>query len=208
MFRNYLTTALRNLRKNKLHSFINIAGLSMGMAVALLIGLWINDELSFNKYNDNYDHGARAMQSKTINGTINTNEIIPIPLAAELRTTYGGNFRRVVLASGTWSHILNSGAKQLLQTGNFMQPDAPELLSLHMVRGTRSGLNDPSSVLLAASTAKALYGDTDPIGLALKLDNKMSVKISGVYDDLPRLSKACGIISSFNTDLYLRKIFR
>jgi putative ABC transport system permease protein len=188
MFRNYFTTALRNIRKNKAHSFINIGGLSIGMAVAVLIGLWINDELSFNKYNDNYDHVARVMQSKTINGTINTNEIIPIPLAAELRTTYGGNFKHVVLASGTWSHILNSGDKQLLKTGCFMQPEGPELLSLHMARGTRSGLNDPSSVFLAAATAKALYGDIDPTGKVLKLDNKMSVKISGVYDDLPQNS--------------------
>ncbi len=188
MFKNYFTTALRQIRKNKAHSFINIAGLSIGVAVAVLIGLWINDELSFNTYNDNYDHVARVMQSKTINGTIITNEIIPIPLAAELRTTYGGNFKHVVLASGTWSHILNSGDKQLLKAGCFMQPEGPELLSLHMTRGTRSGLNGPSSVLLAAATAKALYGDIDPTGKVLKLDNKMSVKISGVYDDLPQNS--------------------
>ena len=188
MFRNYFTTAIRNIRKNKTHSFINVGGLSIGLAVAMLIGLWINDELSFNKYNENYDHVARVMQSKTINGTINTDEIIPIPLAAELRTTYGGNFKHVVLASGTWSHILNGGDKQLLKTGCFMQPEGPELLSLHMTRGTRSGLNDPSSVFLAAATAKALYGDIDPTGKVLKLDNKMSVKISGVYDDMPQNS--------------------
>lgn len=188
MIKNYLKTAWRNILTKRSTSLINISGLAIGMAVALLIGLWINDELSFNKYNDNYDHVARVMQSKTINGTINTNEIIPVPLAAELRTTYGGNFKRVVLASGTWSHILNSGDKQLLKTGSFMQPEAPELLSLHMTRGTRSGLNDPSSVFLAATTAKALYGDTDPTGKVLKLDNKMSVTISGVYDDLPQNS--------------------
>jgi putative ABC transport system permease protein len=188
MIKNYLKTAWRNILTKGSTSLINISGLAVGMAVALLIGLWINDELSFNKYNDNYDRVARVMQSKTINGTINTDEIVPIPLAAELRTTYGGNFKHVVLASGTWSHILNNGDKQLLKAGCFMQPEAAELLSLHMVSGTRSGLNDPSSVFLAAATAKALYGDTDPIGKVLKLDNKMSVKISGVYDDMPQNS--------------------
>src|SRR5450755_1055832 len=115
MIKNYLKTAWRNILAKRPTSFINISGLAIGMAVSLLIGLWIDDELSFNKYNDNYDHVARVMQSKTIDGTINTNDIIPLPLAAELRTTYGGNFRRVVLASGTWSHILNSGDKQLLK---------------------------------------------------------------------------------------------
>ncbi|MXV51946.1 FtsX-like permease family protein [Pedobacter sp. HMF7647] len=188
MIKNYLKTAWRNILTKKSTSFINISGLAVGMAVALLIGLWINNELSFNKYNEHYDHVARVMQSKTISGTINTNENIPVPLAAELRTTYKNNFKNVVLASGTWNHILNSGDKQLLKTGSFMQPEAPELLSLHMIRGTRKGLNDPSSVLLAATTARALYGNVDPTGKMLKLDNKMPVKISGVYDDLPKNS--------------------
>jgi ABC-type antimicrobial peptide transport system permease subunit len=188
MIKNYLKTAWRNILKNRATSFINFTGLAVGMAVALLIGLWIDDELSFNQYNSNYRDVAKVLQSKLINDVVQTNDIIPLPLAAELRTTYGADFKRVVLASGAWSHILNNGEKQLLKTGVFMQPEAPELLDLRMVSGSRSGLGDPAAVLLSAATAKALYGDADPTGKALKLDNKMAVRIGGVYADLPQNS--------------------
>ncbi len=85
MFKNYFNTAIRGLRKNKAHSFINIAGLSVGMAVAMLIGLWIWDELSFDKYHENYSQVAQVMESDDVNGTIHTGAAIPLPLDAELR---------------------------------------------------------------------------------------------------------------------------
>src|ERR1700679_58522 len=89
MIRNYLKIAWRNLRKNKAHSFINIAGLAVGMAVAILIGLWIWDELSFDKYHDNYARLAQVMENDTYNGTIQTGHTIPLPLEGELRKSYG-----------------------------------------------------------------------------------------------------------------------
>lgn len=72
MFKNYFKTAWRNLIKNKTQSIINIAGLAVGMAVAMLIGLWIRDELSFDKYHQNYDRIAQVMEANTINGIIQT----------------------------------------------------------------------------------------------------------------------------------------
>src|SRR5947208_3155944 len=72
MIKNYLKTAFRNLIKNKVHSFINIAGLSAGMAVAIVISLWIGDELSFDKYHKNYDRIAQVMQHVTNNGEVQT----------------------------------------------------------------------------------------------------------------------------------------
>src|SRR5215469_7602141 len=97
MLKNYLTIALRNLRKNKAHSFINIAGLSVGMAVALLIGLWIYDELSFDEYHPNYKSIAQVMQQTTINGRVNTGGVIPLPLEAEMRKSYGKDFTHIVM---------------------------------------------------------------------------------------------------------------
>ena len=73
----FVKTAFRNLTKNKMHSFINIAGLSAGMAVTLLIGLWINDELSFDKYHDNYNSIAQVMQNQTLNGEVSTQPTVP-----------------------------------------------------------------------------------------------------------------------------------
>src|SRR5882724_1180999 len=185
MFVNYFRIAFRNLVKNKVHSIINIVGLSVGMAVAMLIGLWIWDELSFNKYHQHYDRIAQVMQSQTFNGEKGTGKATPIPLGTELRQSYGNDFKYVVRSSWTWEHILAMGDKKLLQRGYYMEPDAPALLSLKMVRGTGAGLKDPSSILLNASLAKALFGDADPMGQTVKLDNSGEMKVTGVYEDLP-----------------------
>ena len=85
MLRNYFKIALRNLVKNKVYSFINIGGLAVGMAVAMLIGLWIYDELSYDKYHQNYDRLAQVMQHQTFNGHKGTEHSIPMPLVTELR---------------------------------------------------------------------------------------------------------------------------
>ncbi|GAB4035754.1 ABC transporter permease [Spirosoma jeollabukense] len=185
MLRNYLKIAFRNLARNKVSSFINIGGLAVGMAVSILIGLWIFDELSFNKYHKNYARIAQVMQHQTINGETFTGSSIPIPLANELRTTYGDNFKHVLLSSWTEGHILSVGDKKFWRTGNYIEPEAPDLFSLTMIKGTKNGLNEPYSIMLAESVAKAFFGDTDPIGKLLKIDNQIAVKVTGVYENLP-----------------------
>jgi putative ABC transport system permease protein len=188
MFTNYFKTALRNLFKNKAHSTINILGLAIGMAVSMLIGLWIWDELSFNKYHKNYDRIAKVMQHQTFNGEIGTWESMPQPVGKELRETYGSNFKRVVMSTWDFTLILASGDKTLYKTGKFMDTEAPDMLSLQMLKGSRAGLKDPASVLLSASVAKAYFGDADPMGKLMKINNKFDVKVTGVYEDFPHNS--------------------
>jgi putative ABC transport system permease protein len=185
MLRNYLKIAFRNLARNKVSSFINIGGLAVGMAVAILIGLWIYDELSFNKYYKNYDRIAQVMQHQTINGETFTGPAIPIPLANELRTTYGDNFKHILLSSWTEGHILSFGDKKFWRTGNYIEPAAPDMFSLTMIKGTKTGLNEPYSIMIAESVSKAFFGDADPIGKLLKIDNQIAVKVTGVYENLP-----------------------
>src|SRR5579859_3499211 len=105
MLKNHLKIAFRHLAKNKVYSFINIAGLSVGMAVAMLIGLWIWDECSYDKYNDNYDQVALVMQNQTFNGEVNTGSAMPFPLADELRTSYGNSFKHVAISWWLRDHI-------------------------------------------------------------------------------------------------------
>src|SRR5580704_15241429 len=113
MIKNYLKIAWRNLVKNKASSFINVGGLAVGMAVAMLIGLWIWDELSFDKYHQNYDRVAIVMQQETFNGDINTSATIPLPLDAELRKSYGSDFKHIAIASWTEAHTLVVGDKKI-----------------------------------------------------------------------------------------------
>jgi putative ABC transport system permease protein len=184
MIKNYLKIAWRNLIKNKVSSFINIGGLAVGMAVAMLISLWIWDELSYDKYHQSYASIARVMQNQTVNGEINSLKAMPIPAAYELRNLYGNNFKYVVLSSWTNPHLLSFKDKNISMQGNFMEPEAPQMLALKMTMGTRNALTDQSSILLSESVAKAIFGNANPLGKILKLDN-FNLKVAGIYQDLP-----------------------
>ena len=185
MIKNYLKVAWRNLLKNKVHTFINVAGLSVGMAVAILIGLWIWDELSFNKSFKNYDRIVQVMQHQTMNGNVGTQTSMPMPLGLKLGTDYRNYFKYVVLSTWNFDHLLAYGEKKLNQPGSYMQAEAPDLLTLTMLKGSRSGLKDPSSILVSSKLAKSLFGDADPLFKIIKIDNKYNVKVTGVYQDIP-----------------------
>jgi ABC-type antimicrobial peptide transport system permease subunit len=184
MLKNYFKIAFRNLVKNKVYSFINIAGLATGMAVAMLIGLWIYDELSFDKKIANYDRIGQVWQFVTFDVEKASYNVMPIPMAEELRTKYP-DFKYVSLTSENFSMILANGDKKLTKTGNYVQPDFTEMMSLKMVAGNRNGLKDMNSVLLSGSVAKSFFGSENPIDKIIKINNKLDVKVAGVYEDFP-----------------------
>jgi putative ABC transport system permease protein len=196
MYKSYFKIGWRNLLRNKGYSFINIGGLAIGMAVAMLIGLWINDELEFNKYHKNYNSIARVVKSVTMNGSILTNMGLPYPLGDELKTKYGNSLKHVLKARPVGDHILSAEKKSITLSGEFIEAAAPEMFSLNMLQGSWSGLKDPHSILLSQSAAKVLFGDDDPMDKLLKIDNGMDVKVTGVYEDLP-----------YNTHFYNVKFF-
>src|SRR5688572_13185960 len=185
MISHYIKIALRNLNRSKYYSLINIGGLAMGMTVAILIGLWIHDEISFNTYHKNYDRIGRVLQQGKVNGEVFTSEYMPIPVGNELRTVFPQDFEHVVMSSWTDEHILAFGENKFTIKGNFLSPEAPEMLTLTMLKGTRKGLDDASSVMLSESAAGILFGDVDPIHKTIKIDNRLDVIVTGIYEDLP-----------------------
>lgn len=185
MIKNYFKIALRNLFKNKSSSFINIGGLAVGMAVAILIGLWIYDEVSFDKSFKNHDRIAQIMQRFNINGEIGAGTTVPFPMGDAIRKSYGSDFKHISMSSWNGGHILSSGDKMLTKSGTFFEPDILDMLSVKMLKGSSQSLNDPSSIILSASTAKAYFGDTDPLEKIMKIDNLLTVKVTGVYEDFP-----------------------
>ncbi|MEH6304230.1 FtsX-like permease family protein [Olivibacter sp. CPCC 100613] len=188
MIKNYLKTTWRNLVKSKGYSAINIGGLAVGMAVVMLIGLWVYDELTYNSYHKNYDRIAQVMQHANFNGKIGTQSANPALMGPELRAKYGNDFKYVVQASWYYNPLLSVGDKHISQEGIYFEEDAPEMLSLQMLKGTRAGLHDTHSILLSASAAQALFGEEDPMGKTLRVDRSQEVKVTGVYEDLPNNS--------------------
>ncbi len=203
MLRNYFTIAFRNLLKNHVYSFINIGGLAVGMAVAILIGLWIYDELSYDKYHENYDRIAQVMQHQVFNGKLSTQVSNPYLMGAEIRERYGSDFAYVVQSSWTNGHVLAVGDTRLVKTGNYFEPEITEMLTLKMRSGTRAGLKDPYSILLSASVAQAFFGNADPVNKIMRLDNKYDVKVTGVYEDLPYNTSFHEISIMLPWELYL-----
>lgn len=185
MIKNYFKVAWRNLIKSKGYSAINIGGLAVGMAVAMLIGLWVYDELSFDKYHKNYDRIAQVMQHANFNGEVETQNANPAVMGPELRNKFGSDFKYVVQASWTGGHLLSVGDKHINKVGIFFEPDAPDMLTLKMLKGTRAGLKDPYSIMLSETAAESVFGNEDPINKIIKFDRQFDVKVTGVYEDLP-----------------------
>jgi len=186
MLKSYFKIAFRNLVKNKGYSAINMGGLAVGMAVALLTGLWIYDELSFNATFENYDQIAQVTeQGFEKDGKRYSNTSLPYPLAHELKNNYGSYFEHVLLAYQPEEYILTNGETILTRKGQFIEAGAPEMLSLKMVKGNLASLKDPHSILLSTSAARALFGDADPIDKPVKINADMEARVTGIYKDLP-----------------------
>ena len=192
MIKNYLKIAWRSLIKNKAQSFINISGLSVGMAVTMLIGLWITDELAYNKNYKNYDAVAQIARKEVVKGDAyiaEDNNNLPIPLANELRTSYGNYFKNVALVSNIQEHIISFNNNLFSRKGLYAEPGFTGIFSPEMVAGTSQEFNSPDAVLINESTAKSIFGTADPIGKVIKLDAKQSLKVTGVFKDLPYSAK-------------------
>ncbi len=209
MIRNYLKIAWRNLVKNRASAFINISGLAVGMAVAMLIGLWVWDELSFNKYHKNYDRIARVVQKEKFLGGIRVWDHLPYQLANLLKTDYKRNFKEVITAIPANGYSLSIGDQKITKEGVFIDDNAPEVFTLKMLEGSWTSLKEQHSVILSASYAKALFGDADPINKVVNLFNSWSggtgidVKVTGIYEDLPANTQFHEIQFMAPWDLYL-----
>lgn len=189
MYKSYFKIGWRNLVKNKGYSFINIGGLSLGMAVALLIGLWVYDELSFNKYHENYESIAQVSRIETRGGEKKVNNVQVTGLGTLLKNEYATQFENVAIVRGRpEERVLAFGENRFSQSGYFMQPEGPEMFSLNMIQGSRDGLKDLKSIFLSESLAKKLFGDDDPINQVVKMDSDLDLEVTGVYEDLPNNS--------------------
>ena len=186
MLKNYLKIISRNLWKNKGYSVINMGGLAIGMGVAMLIGLWIYDELSFNRYFKNYDRIGQVLQNRVEHGEKKTSFSLPVPCVEELKTHYAGNFKRIIASTQTGENILTAGDTKLSRNGHFIEPGALEMFALRMVRGSWAALDDQQGIILSQSTARALFGDTNPMNKIVKVDTGLNLKVTGVYEDFPQ----------------------
>jgi len=188
MYKSYFKIGWRNLLKNKGYSFINIGGLTMGMTVAMFIGLWVYDELSFNKYHKNYNDIAQVWscgidpETQTFSG----GQSIQYPVATTLVNNYPQYFKHVLMAWWVGDYTLSLADKKISKKGEFIEGGGLEMLSLKMLKGSYESLNDPHSVILSKSAAESIFGNDEPMNKSLSIDGRMVVEVRGVYEDIPR----------------------
>ena len=196
MIRNYFKIAWRNIAKSKIYSMINILGLAIGITVAMLIGLWIWDEMSYDSYHANHKQLAQLMTTYIDNdGSKNTGNAVAMPVGEELRSKYGSDFEKIAMASWNFGHVMAVGDTKITGQGMWVEEGFPSMFSMKMIKGNRDALSDPSSVLISMSVAKSLFGNRDAIGKTTRFDNKYDFKVAGVFEDLPH-----------NTTLYDTKL--
>jgi ABC-type antimicrobial peptide transport system permease subunit len=186
MFRNNLLVAWRNLRRNKSHAFINIVGLALGMAIVLLISLWIMDEASFDHYYPNHRRLAEVLLQQQPKGQEKyTGQSIASAIEPSIRSNYKDLFRRETVVSYPFDALIANGDKQFSRQMIWAYSTLPEMFGFRMLSGSAASLNDPTTLLLAHKTALALFGNTDPVNKTVRLGNKLDFKVGGVFEDQP-----------------------
>ncbi|MEI9917264.1 MAG: ABC transporter permease [Bacteroidota bacterium] len=181
MFKSYFKIGWRTMLRSKGYSAINIGGLALGMTVTILIGMWIFDELSWNKSFENYDRTGQVM----VHNGDGTHPSNPVPLAGELRSNFPQYFKKVSLCSWPWELAVVAGDKKFIEQGIFMEAGGPEIFSLNMIYGSRKAPGKPKTVVISESLSKKLFGDADPNGQTIRVKNSVDATVTGVYKDFP-----------------------
>jgi putative ABC transport system permease protein len=188
MIKNYFKIAWRNIVKNKGYSLLNILGLATGMAVAMLIGLWVFNQFAYDKFLPNNRQLYKVQRNFNSNGDTLTFSSTSLKLANALRTQIP---EIEYVAESDWmsSHGLTVGVKKFYMNGGQTGTDFLKMFQFPFVQGNAATVfKDPYSIVLTESTARALFGNEDAINKTVRFDNKDDLKVTGVLKDLPMTS--------------------
>jgi putative ABC transport system permease protein len=190
----YFRLAWRHLTRDKGYSAINIIGLAAGMALTLLIALWITDEMSFDHYSPDHRRLGMAMHYTYLGDQNGTSEVIPMPWGNAFRSQYPHLFSSTALTSGTaFDGLVSYGDHVVNGKALWAQIQLPQMFGFRFTKGDLAAAKDPSTVVISQSLATALFGKTDPIGKTVKGGNQIDFRVGGVYEDLPRNTTFYGL---------------
>jgi ABC-type antimicrobial peptide transport system permease subunit len=185
MLKNFFKVAWRNMLRSKGFTLINITGLIVGMASAILILLWIQNEVSYDQFHEKKDRIYEAWNRASFSGELNCWNTTPKVLArtlekdlpeveAAVRVDWGSNF------------LFSIGDKRITVQGSMVDSNFLQVFSFPLLKGDPSQvLKDMHSIVLTEKLAKKLYGNEDPMGKVIKIDNKENFTVTGILKDLP-----------------------
>ncbi|MGH7453624.1 MAG: ABC transporter permease, partial [bacterium] len=192
MFKNYLKVAVRNLRKYKTYSFINISGLAIGMACCILSLLFVQQELSYDKFHENAGQIYRVTTklSNPVAGWEAHYAATSFPVAPALKRDYPEVTNAVRIYKSDRSLVGYEEKRFYEDRFFFADSTIFAVFSFPLLKGNpRMALKEPFSVVITEEIAKKYFGDDDPVGMALVLDNQHTFKVTGILKNLPRNSQ-------------------
>jgi putative ABC transport system permease protein len=197
VFRNYLSAALRNLAHNRLYSVINIAGLAMGLAAAIYIGLFVREELSYDRFFPGYQNVYRISMTYVPADGAPVKCDCAYTHAAEWLQTDFPSIEAVGRLNGDW-HSLRHGEIEAHEAITYADPGFFQVFPLKTLAGDlRTALNDPLNVVLTRKLARKFFGSDTPVGQILELDRQHLLKVTAVVEDLPSTTHlAFGLVVS------------
>jgi putative ABC transport system permease protein len=203
MFQNYFRTAWRSLLRNRLYSTLNVLGLAIGMAVALLIGLWVHQQYSYDRFLPGYQQAYQVKYNYINNGEVRTTSNVCIPLAEALKKDIPEvTHTAMAFGPGLAATFRNPEKpdKRISLQGLNAGEEFLQIMQYPVLEGNAAtALKDPASVVLTETAARALFGNDDPIGKTLVEWGSDAVKVTAVIKDIPRESTLqFGFISPFS----------
>ena len=185
MFKNYIKIAARNLAKHKFYSFINIIGLAIGLSCTLLILLYVQNEVSYDKYHSKSDRIYRIQSEiqfgeKHFDGTT-----APAPMGAALVDEFPEVEASVRIREQGRFLVKIGEVSYREESIAYADSSIFSVFDIEMIKGTNEALYKPNSIVIDETTAQKYFGNENPIGERLLLDNETDVEITGVYKDMP-----------------------
>lgn len=185
MIKNYLKIAFRNLLRNKAFSFINISGLAIGMASTILIFLWIQSEVTYDRFHEKEDRIYEAWNRTEFSGKLQCWNTTPKILARTLEKDLP-EVERAVRVNWQRQFLFSVGDKRLTVGGHMVDTGFLQMFSFPLLKGNpETALNGGSSIVLTEKLAKKIFGEEEAMGQVIKIDNKDFFTVTGVMKDLP-----------------------
>ncbi|MEM0993786.1 MAG: ABC transporter permease [Bacteroidota bacterium] len=187
MFQNYLKSTLRNLSKNRLYTFINSLGLTVGMTCFILIAFYLQYELSYDQQHEKVDQIYRIAQQQKGNAFRGSDQFAttPLVLTASLMEAFPEVEAATTIQLG--NNLLTTEKDKFRELGLYADEWLFDVFTIPVVAGEgRSALKDPNSILLTAALAQKYFGNTSPIGETIKFGEDRLLTVKGVIEDVPK----------------------
>ncbi|MFT3705385.1 MAG: ABC transporter permease [Agriterribacter sp.] len=185
MIKNYFKIAWRNLVKNKGFSLINILGLSIGITCTMFILLWVYDELTYDRFQKNYDNVYQVIANRDFNNQVFTDRSMAMPLASALESS-SPQIKHAVVTTHQQQNLLAFNNTKIKKKGYTVSEHFFDVFPWEFVKGNATtALKDPNAIVLSEDAAKAFFGNEDPVNKVLTIENNQTVKVSAVVKNAP-----------------------